>query len=101
MDDWINIQKDKKHIKREREKAKKLRKTSWWKNKLIEGICHFCKQKFEPDKLTMDHLIPVSRGGETNKRNVVPCCKDCNNKKKYLTPVDMILKKMKEEKKNG
>ena len=38
--------------------------------------------------------IDSSKGYTTN--NVVPCCKECNNKKKYLTPVELLL----EEEKN-
>ncbi len=38
--------------------------------------------------LTMDHLIPLSRGGKSKKGNLVPACKECNNKKKYLLPLE-------------
>jgi len=36
----------------------------------------------------MDHLIPVIRGGKSVPRNLVPACKECNNKKKYLLPAE-------------
>lgn len=36
----------------------------------------------------MDHVIPLSRGGRTEKFNVVPCCKDCNTRKKTCLPVE-------------
>jgi 5-methylcytosine-specific restriction endonuclease McrA len=100
MEDWIDIRKDEKHIKREREKAKKLKKTQWWQNKLNAGICYFCGKKFPRDELTMDHLVPVSRGGKSTKSNIVVSCKNCNSEKKYLTPVDMILRKLKDDQKN-
>ena len=100
MDDWVDIRKDEQHVKREREKARKLKKTQWWQNKLNNGICHFCHQQFSRNELTMDHLVPVSRGGKSTKSNVVPCCKQCNNEKKHLTPVEMILKQMKKNKEN-
>ena len=93
MSDWINIQKDDKHIARERAKAKALRKSQWWQNKLNEGICHYCGKQFPRDELTMDHIVPVARGGTSTKGNVVPCCKQCNSDKKYLTPVEMLLRK--------
>ena len=32
--------------------------------------------------LTMDHLVPLSRGGKSIRANLVPACKECNNKKK-------------------
>ena len=95
-DDWIDIQKDDAHVKREREKARELRKSSWWKNILQKGICHYCGKKFSPDELTMDHILPVVRGGKSTRGNVVPCCKECNNRKKYLTPAEMIMKQLDE-----
>lgn len=100
MSDWIHIEKDDQHIAREKQKAKELRKTQWWKNKIALGICHYCHEKFSLEELTMDHIVPLSRGGKSTKSNVVTCCKACNNKKKYLTPVDIILKEQKEQLKN-
>jgi len=91
--------KDKKYIAREKVKAREMRKSQWWKNEIVKGICHYCGKKYKSNELTMDHVIPLSRGGKSSKGNIVPCCKDCNNKKKYMTPVDMIIKMMKEEKK--
>ncbi|MFK8139218.1 MAG: HNH endonuclease [Bdellovibrionales bacterium] len=82
---------DPKDIKKERAKAKDLRKTGWWKQKLAQGICYYCEQSFSVSDLSMDHIVPVSRGGKTSKGNVVVSCKDCNNKKKYYTPAEMIL----------
>ena len=94
MSDWIDMKKDPQHIKREKEKAKKLRKSQWWQTEIAKGICHFCGQKFQSKELTMDHLVPLSRGGKSTKGNIVPCCKQCNNDKKYLTPAEMLLKKL-------
>ncbi len=34
----------------------------------------------------MDHRIPLSRGGASDRENLVPACKECNNRKKYLLP---------------
>lgn len=97
MSEWIHIQKDQQHIAREKLKAKKLRNSQWWKNEIAQGICYYCKQKFTPEELTMDHIVPLSRGGKSTKGNTVPCCKECNNKKKYYTPAEMILNKFKEQ----
>lgn len=36
----------------------------------------------------MDHLVPVVRGGRSVQSNVVPACKECNSKKKYLLPME-------------
>ena len=94
MDDWIDIQKDDAHVARERAKARELRKSGWWHEQLARGICHYCGKKFPPEELTMDHVVPVVRGGKSVRGNVVVCCKKCNNEKKYLTPAEMIMKKL-------
>jgi len=73
-------------LKKERDKARKLRSGQWWKRKRASGICQYCKQKFLPKELTMDHIIPLSRGGRSEKFNLAPCCKECNTKKKHLLP---------------
>jgi 5-methylcytosine-specific restriction enzyme A len=99
-DEWIEIKRDEAHIARERAKARELRDSQWWKGQLAIGRCHYCKGKFKPAELTMDHIVPVVRGGRSVKGNVVTSCKDCNNKKKYLTPVEMILKDL-EDKERG
>lgn len=72
----------------EKQKARKLRHSSWWKQKLAGGECYYCRNKFEPGELSMDHVVPLSRGGRSEKNNLVCCCKECNNKKKYLLPME-------------
>jgi 5-methylcytosine-specific restriction protein A len=68
-------------LKREKSKARELRKTQWWKQQVGPGICYHCKQKFKIEDLTMDHLLPISRGGKSVKKNCVPSCKPCNTAK--------------------
>ena len=75
-------------IKKEKTKARELRHSQWWKNKQGKGICYYCNKKFKPDELTMDHIVPVIRGGKSAKGNIVPCCKECNNKKKHMLPME-------------
>ena len=75
-------------IKKEKEKARKLRATQRWKRKRSTGICYFCGGRFHPSELTMEHVVPIIRGGKSVKGNVVPACKECNNKKKYLLPIE-------------
>ncbi len=75
-------------IKKEKLKAQRIRKTQWWKRKCAGGVCYFCGRKMHPRDLTMDHVIPLIRGGKSNKGNVVPACKECNTKKKYLLPIE-------------
>ncbi len=75
-------------VKREREKSRELRKSRWWKNRVALGRCYYCDGSFAPEELTMDHLVPVSRGGKASRNNVVPACKECNSRKKYLLPLE-------------
>ncbi|MGH7896815.1 MAG: HNH endonuclease [Candidatus Binatia bacterium] len=70
-------------IRRERARAQELRRSQWWKRKRSSGICHYCGGRFAPQTLTMDHVVPLVRGGRSTKGNVVPACKPCNVKKKY------------------
>ena len=81
-------------IKREREKARKLKKSQWWLTQLNRGVCNYCERKFKPSELTMDHVVPIARGGTSTPGNVVPACRECNRDKKLETPAERILKKL-------
>jgi len=83
----------KKHISGERTKARALKKTRWWLDKKNAGICFYCEEKFESDELTMDHKVPVARGGKSTKSNIVIACKECNTNKQAQTLVDIALEK--------
>jgi 5-methylcytosine-specific restriction enzyme A len=89
---------DPRRMKQEREKARKLRKTPWWNEKIQKGVCHYCERKVDSKSLTMDHLVPLARGGVSVKGNVVPACKECNAKKKLHTPVDLLFLQIEQEK---
>jgi 5-methylcytosine-specific restriction protein A len=75
-------------IRREKEKARRLRQTQWWMRKIHKGVCHYCNKEVGRDGLTMDHIVPLSRGGKSTKGNIVAACKECNSKKKYLLPIE-------------
>lgn len=75
-------------IRRERAKARDLRKTRWWQQKSASGICYYCGVCVAHRELTMDHLVPLTRGGRSTKDNLVPCCKSCNTRKKSMLPVE-------------
>lgn len=94
MEDWIDIQADPAHVKREREKARALRATDWWRAQLQKGVCHYCGRVVGAANLTMDHVVPVARGGRSVRSNCVPCCKECNNGKKAKTPAEQILERL-------
>ena len=75
-------------IKREQEKARRLRRTHWWDKRVQSGICYYCNSKVGREQLTMDHVVPLSRGGKSKKGNIVAACKACNNKKKSMLPLE-------------
>lgn len=97
MEDWFDMRVDPAQIAKERAKARELRRTNWWRAQIQKGVCHYCGGKFSPSELTMDHIVPLSRGGHSTKGNIVPCCKACNNNKKYTMPVDEILAELDRE----
>ena len=74
--------------RRERHKARDLRKSQWWKRRVARGQCYYCKSEMPPRELTMDHIVPIARGGKSTRGNVVPCCKSCNTAKKQLLPME-------------
>lgn len=88
MSDYFIPEADEEQIKKEKAKARELRDTQWWKKKRASGLCHYCGGKFPPSELTMDHLVPLIRGGKSAKGNLVPACKECNNKKKHMLPIE-------------
>ena len=79
---------DEADIKRERRKARELKETQWWKRRQAKGVCHYCGRKTPSKDLTMDHIVPIARGGRSTKGNVAPACKECNNRKKQLLPME-------------
>lgn len=91
MPEWVDIRKDPAHVARERARARELRKSAWWQALVQRGVCHYCGRKVPPEQLTMDHVVPVARGGRSTKGNIVPCCQECNKSKSAHTPVEAIL----------
>ncbi len=49
-------------------------------------VCQYCGQKFPIHELSIDHVVPRSRGGQTTWENVVCACLDCNIRKGGRTP---------------
>jgi 5-methylcytosine-specific restriction endonuclease McrA len=61
-----------------------------WLNILLEHNyrCHYCGAK---TTLTMDHVIPLSKGGKHIKENIVPACLPCNLKKGTKLPDEFTV----------
>lgn len=48
--------------------------------------CQYCGERPPVTELTIDHVVPRSRGGNTDWKNVVVACKSCNTKKGSRLP---------------
>ena len=77
------VEVDEAHIRRERTRARELRSSAWWKRRRSVGVCHYCGTHVGARELTMDHLVPIIRGGHSERGNVVPACKACNTAKQH------------------
>ena len=77
--------------RREKEKARELRNSNWWRQKRGQGLCAYCEEIFPKEELTMDHIIPIARGGKSTKKNIVVSCKRCNHSKSYKLRGELIL----------
>lgn len=53
------------------------------------STCQYCMKKFEQRNLTIDHVVPRSKGGPSSWNNVVACCKRCNTKKMDKSPSEL------------
>ncbi len=48
--------------------------------------CQYCGKKGGAGELTLDHVLPRSRGGATSWENLVAACRPCNNRKGNRLP---------------
>ena len=48
--------------------------------------CYYCKTRLTADTATIDHVVPLSKGGRRSKKNEVLACADCNRKKADSMP---------------
>jgi 5-methylcytosine-specific restriction endonuclease McrA len=56
---------------------------------LLRGeSCTYCG---EITKLTLDHFVPVSKGGNNDINNLIPCCKHCNSSKNAHNPIQWLM----------
>ena len=56
------------------------------------NTCQFCGFAFATSELTLDHVLPRSRGGRSSWENLVASCYQCNNRKGDRTPEEAGLK---------
>ena len=61
--------------------------------------CYYCGQKVTKNTATLDHKIPISKGGDNSKDNLVACCFECNSIKSGKT-LEEVAPKLLERLKN-
>lgn len=61
------------------------RRTTGYAKKFIkendDATCIYCKVKLDEENATVDHIVPISKGGNNTQVNMLVCCKDCNHER--------------------
>jgi len=57
-----------------------------------EGRCQYCHKRFPEKELTLDHVLPVVRGGRKTWENIVTACMKCNQKKGDRLPEEANMR---------
>lgn len=60
-----------------------------------DHCCQYCSKKLPEKRLTIDHVVPLSKGGRHEWTNVVTACSACNNRKGDKSPERANLKLLK------
>ena len=53
--------------------------------------CQYCGARPRTSEMTIDHILPRSRGGQSSWENCVLSCFDCNKRKRNRTPVEAAM----------
>jgi 5-methylcytosine-specific restriction endonuclease McrA len=77
---------------RSQKKVRFTRLNVYWRDK---STCQYCYKKHSLADLTFDHVIPISKGGQTNWENIVTACAACNTKKSNKTPKEARMRLLK------
>ncbi len=54
--------------------------------------CQYCGKTYPSSRLSLDHVLPRSKGGKTSWENVVCCCMRCNTRKGGRTPKEARMR---------
>ena len=60
------------------------------------NTCQYCGVILQANELTLDHVLPRSRGGLSTWENLVACCHECNRKKGNALPHECGMRPVKE-----
>ena len=58
--------------------------------------CQYCRESYPKSRLTLDHVVPKSRGGLKSWANLSTCCVPCNQRKGDQTPSEASMELVKE-----
>jgi 5-methylcytosine-specific restriction endonuclease McrA len=78
----------KKYIRRRPIPLSPTRANIYWRDDLT---CQYCGKKDFYRKMTLDHVVPKSRGGPKTWLNLVTCCERCNQRKGDKTPSEASM----------
>src|ERR1700758_2033207 len=56
------------------------------------NTCQYCSTALPSGELTLDHVVPRSRGGSSTWENLVACCHTCNRRKGNQLPLEASMK---------
>jgi 5-methylcytosine-specific restriction endonuclease McrA len=73
------------NVRRRREASSMKRMRIYTRDKYR---CQYCGEKKSVNQLTLDHILPRSRGGDNSPVNIVTACVECNNRKSNRTPAE-------------
>lgn len=76
--------------------AKKRKRYIGWMKKTKQRRCVYCECTLTargPQRMTADHVKPLSRGGYDKRKNVVACCYRCNQEKGSMTVGEFATKR--------
>ena len=60
------------------------------------NTCQYCGMMLPASELTLDHILPRSRGGTSCWENLVACCHGCNRRKGSMLPAECGMKPLRE-----
>src|SRR5919109_239959 len=60
------------------------------------NTCQYCGEVLPSSELTLDHVVPRSRGGSSTWENLVGCCHPCNRRKGNQLPGEAGMHLMRE-----
>lgn len=83
---WYEANKDKNRIKRSRRRALEEGADGSFTKEQFEALCNFygpcCLRCGQVRSLTIDHVIPLTKGGNNKIENIQPICRSCNSSKR-------------------